>query len=63
LIGGQKAIVGSAIGGRPMMKEMLQFAAEHDVRPRIETLPMDEVNEGVSKVENNEVRYRVVLEA
>ncbi len=62
LIGGQKGIVGSAIGGRHAMREMLDFAAVHGIRPRIETMPLSQVNLAVSKVEANKARYRIVLE-
>jgi uncharacterized zinc-type alcohol dehydrogenase-like protein len=62
LIGGQKAISGSSIGGRRSMREMLAFAAEHGVKPRIQTLPMDQCNLGVAKVKRNQARYRIVLQ-
>lgn len=62
LIGGQRTLVGSAIGGRAMMADMLAFAAEHGVRPRIEALPMDQVNAAVQRVATNQARYRMVLE-
>lgn len=61
LIGGQKAIAGSSIGGSRAMREMLAFAAEHGVRPRVQTLPMDQCNLGVAKVKKNQARYRIVL--
>ncbi len=61
LIGGQKAIAGSSIGGSKAMREMLAFAAEHGVRPRVQTLPMDQCNLGVAKVKKNQARYRIVL--
>jgi len=62
LIGGQKTLAGSAIGGRVMMKDMLEFAAQHRVAPRIETLPMHDVNRAVAQVAANQARYRMVLE-
>lgn len=62
LIGGQKGIVGSAIGGRIAMREMLEFAATHGVRPRVETMPLSQVNTAVSRVEENKARFRIVLE-
>lgn len=53
--------VGSAIGSRKEITEMLEFASKHDVRPMIEVLPMNEVNEGIRKVRENDVKFRVVL--
>lgn len=53
--------VGSAIGSRKEIKEMLEFASAHGVHPMIEVLPMSEVNEGIRKVRENDVKFRVVL--
>lgn len=63
LIGGQKRIAGSSIGGSKAMREMLQFAATHGVRPRVQTLPMGQCNLGVAKVKKNQARFRIVLVA
>lgn len=62
LIDGQKSLSGSAIGGRAMMREMLEFAARHGIEPQIERLPMAEVNTAVARVAANQARYRMVLE-
>lgn len=62
LIGGQKTLVGSNIGGSTMMKDMLAFAASHSVAPHIEKRPMAEVNAAVERVVRNQARYRMVLE-
>ncbi|MEE8118159.1 MAG: NAD(P)-dependent alcohol dehydrogenase [Gammaproteobacteria bacterium] len=61
LIGGQKSISGSSIGGTKSMQAMLKFAAKHDVRPQVECLPMDQANLGITKLKNNSARYRIVL--
>jgi len=61
LVIGQKAILGSIIGGRGMMREMLQFAADHDIRTRSELMPMREINAAIERVRRNQARYRVVL--
>lgn len=62
LIGGQRTVTGSNIGGRAMMADMLNFAAQHGVRPRIEARPMGEVNAALERVAANHARYRMVLE-
>ena len=62
LISGQKTVTGSNIGGRAMMANMLSFAAQHGVRPRIEARPMVAVNAALERVAANQARYRVVLE-
>ncbi|MCG8433954.1 MAG: NAD(P)-dependent alcohol dehydrogenase [Gammaproteobacteria bacterium] len=62
LIGGQKSIAGSSIGGTEDLKRTLAYADEHDIKPKVDLLPMSQVNAGISKVRNNMARYRVVLE-
>jgi len=62
LIGSRVNLVGSMIGSPDEIREMLQFASEKDVRPMVEVLPMSEVNEGIRKVQENDVKFRVVLE-
>ncbi|CAG8593367.1 15403_t:CDS:2 [Acaulospora colombiana] len=55
-------IEGSLIGGRQDIKDMLEFAAKHDVRPWVQRVPMKNINEGVQIVLDGKARYRMVLE-
>jgi len=57
----QQSITGSFIGNRAMMREMLSFAQEHDIMPKIELMPMSKVNEAIQRVKDNKARYRIVL--
>ena len=61
LIFGQKSVVGSIVGGRRFMQEMLEFAALHQIKPMVETMPLKQVNEAMDKVATNQARYRIVL--
>jgi uncharacterized zinc-type alcohol dehydrogenase-like protein len=63
LVTGERAIAGSDIGGRALIREMLQFCARHRIGPRVEELPMTEagVNTAVERLRENKVRYRAVL--
>lgn len=63
LLGRQKSICGSNIGGVKIMNEMLEFAAKHQVVAKTEVLPMDQVNVALDKVRQNKARYRMVLKA
>lgn len=63
LLGGQKSVSGSIIGGRAMMVEMLEFAARHGIHAQTETMPMEKVNDALRKVDQNKARYRMVLKA
>ncbi|KAF9957377.1 hypothetical protein BGZ72_001867 [Mortierella alpina] len=58
----QIALVGSLIGGKESVKEMLQFAAEKNVRPWIEKMPMNDANAAVKHMMEGRPRYRVVME-
>ncbi|KAJ0406715.1 hypothetical protein P43SY_004540 [Pythium insidiosum] len=62
LIGGNISFVGSLIGGIKDTKDMLALAAEKNVRPVIQKLPMKQANEGIQMVHQGKARYRVVLE-
>jgi uncharacterized zinc-type alcohol dehydrogenase-like protein len=57
----QVSITGSFLGSRADMREMLAFAQEHGITPRVELLPMAQVNEAMLRLRENRARYRVVL--
>ena len=40
---------------------MLQFSAEHGIRPVIERYSMAEINQALARLRSNRVRYRAVL--
>ena len=61
LVIGQKSMVGSVIGSRSRIREMLQVAARHGITARTEVLPMAQVNAAIDKVRENRARYRMVL--
>jgi uncharacterized zinc-type alcohol dehydrogenase-like protein len=63
LIGGRRSLAGSAIGGLPDTQEMLDFCAEHDIRPAIELIGADEVDGAYDRVVSSDVRYRFVIDA
>ncbi|MGH2639644.1 MAG: NAD(P)-dependent alcohol dehydrogenase, partial [Rhabdochlamydiaceae bacterium] len=61
LISGNRSICGSGTGSRYYMREMLQFAARHDIQAQVETFPMSEINNALLRLKNNQARYRLVL--
>lgn len=61
LISGNRTICGSGTGSRYLMREMLHFAAQHQIKALVETLPMTRVNEAIDKIKKNKARYRLVL--
>lgn len=62
LILGRKSIAGSYIGGIKETQEMINFAAEHNVRPEIEVIPMDYVNTAMERLQKADVKYRFVID-
>lgn len=58
----EKSLVGSYLGPRGDYAEMLAFAAAHGVKPKVEILRLEQVNEAVAKVKAGTARYRMVLE-
>jgi uncharacterized zinc-type alcohol dehydrogenase-like protein len=61
ILTGQKSICGSLIGGRAMIREMLDFAARHHIQAKTEIVSMSEANAAVDKVRMGKARYRMVL--
>ena len=62
LIFGRRRIAGSLIGGIRETQEMLDFCAEHDVRPEIEVIAPEYINEAYERVLASDVRYRFVID-
>ena len=60
VLDGQKSI-GSAIGSNAEMSEMFHFSAKHAIMPMIELYASSRVNQALSRLRNNHVRYRAVL--
>ncbi|OOF95119.1 hypothetical protein ASPCADRAFT_396895 [Aspergillus carbonarius ITEM 5010] len=51
----------SAAGSPHDIEEMLQFAADHKVKPWVQTRPMSEANQVIQDIEAGKARYRYVL--
>jgi alcohol dehydrogenase (NADP+) len=62
LIAGRRSLAGSAIGGLPDTQTMLDFCAEHDVKPQIELIDANAVNGAYDRVVSSDVRYRFVID-
>jgi D-arabinose 1-dehydrogenase-like Zn-dependent alcohol dehydrogenase len=57
----QLRVIGSFFGSRDDLHEVLQLADRHDIRPQIETYPLEQVNEVHTRLRANDVRFRAVL--
>ncbi len=58
----RRSLSGSMIGGIAETQEMLDFCAEHNVRPEIEVIAPDYINEAYERVLASDVRYRFVID-
>ena len=61
LVARQLSITGSFLGNRKTMRDMLSFAQENGITPKVELMSMTKVNEAIQKVKENKARYRIVL--
>ncbi len=62
LLGGQKAVAGSGVGGIAQTQEMLDFCAEKNILPECEIIRMDEIGHAFERMENADVKYRFVID-
>ncbi|KAJ3086926.1 hypothetical protein HK102_012159 [Quaeritorhiza haematococci] len=62
LIMGQHNIVGSLIGAKGEIEEMLEFAAKHKIVAQVQIMPLDQCQKAVDLVRKGDVRFRYVLD-
>jgi uncharacterized zinc-type alcohol dehydrogenase-like protein len=63
LIGGNRALAGSLIGGIAETQEMLDFCAERNIVADVEVIPAEQVNEAYERMMKGDVRYRFSIDA
>ncbi len=62
LIGGNKVLAGSMIGGIPETQEMLDFCAANNVVSDVEVITPDRIEEAYDRTVRSDVRYRFVID-
>ncbi len=62
LIGGNKRLAGSLIGGIAETQEMLDYCAAHKIVSDVEVIPIQKINEAYERVVKGDVRYRFVID-
>jgi uncharacterized zinc-type alcohol dehydrogenase-like protein len=62
LIGGNRRLVGSQIGGIAETQEMLDYCAEHGIVSDVEVIPIQQINEAYERMLRADVRYRFVID-
>lgn len=63
LTGQARVLAGSNIGGIAETQAMLDFCAEHGLRPIVEIIGADRIDEAYDNVVASKVRYRYVIDA
>ncbi len=62
LIGGNRILAGSLIGGIAETQEMLDYCAEHGVASDVEVIPIQKINEAYERMIRGDVQYRFVID-
>ena len=62
LLGGQKAVAGSGVGGIAQTQEMLDLCGEKGILSEIELIRMDQINHAFERMEKADVKYRFVID-
>ncbi|MDO5737218.1 MAG: NAD(P)-dependent alcohol dehydrogenase, partial [Propionibacteriaceae bacterium] len=62
LIGGNKVLAGSNIGGIPETQEMLDFCAEHNLASWVEVIGGEDIDQAYDDVVASKARYRYVID-
>ena len=61
MVRGERSLVGSITGTPYETEKTLDFSVLADVRPRIETVPLERANEAYQRMKSGQVRFRMVL--
>lgn len=62
VIGNNRSLVGSSIGGIKETQEMLDFCSDHGITADIEMITMDQVPEAYERTVKADVKYRFVID-
>lgn len=58
----QQRVMGTFLGSRLQLQELLQLAVLHGIRPVVETYSLEQANEAQQRLRENKVQFRAVLE-
>lgn len=62
IIGNNRSLAGSMIGGIAETQEMLDFCAEHGITSDVEVIPIQNIEEAYERTIKSDVRYRFVID-
>lgn len=61
MVGGERSVQGSLTGTPYDNEKTLAFSVLADIRPQIETLPLEQANEAYQRLLQGEIKFRMVL--
>lgn len=61
LITAQRSVSGSPVGSPATIKQMLDFAKQHEIQPIVEFYDFKNINAAIERLASGKARYRVVL--
>jgi alcohol dehydrogenase len=61
LVSGERSVLGSITGSSYENERTLDFSVLTGVRPKIESMPLERVNEALQKLKSGDVKFRMVL--
>jgi len=62
LIGGNKTLAGSMIGGIAETQEMLDYCVKNKILSEVEVIPIERIDEAYERTVKSDVRYRFVID-
>lgn len=62
IIGNNRTLAGSMIGGIAETQEMLDYCAEHNITSDVEIIPIQQIEEAYERTVKADVRYRFVID-
>jgi uncharacterized zinc-type alcohol dehydrogenase-like protein len=58
----RRKLYGSQVGGMREMQEMLDYSVANGIYPRVEIIPIQELDGAFEKLKSGEVKYRYVID-
>ena len=62
LISFRRSITGSPTSSPASLRKMMKFCVRHAIKPQVEHLPFDQVNQAIDRLHRGDVRSRFVLD-
>ena len=62
LLFGERSVVGTMTGSVPDTEDTLAFSVLQNIRPMIESFPIEEAEQAYQRMMSNKARFRVVLD-